>query len=157
MIQRIQSIYFLLAIIITIVVVFIPIGYLQFDNNNYTFTTFMLKESTGEGYLMQTIYLALMLFASAILSIITLFSYKNRKKQISFNTYNLTLFLLILVLALYVFPDLIFKRQGWVEDANSFQFNYWIMISILPPFFIYLANRAIRKDEKLVQQSDRLR
>lgn len=157
MIQRIQSIYFLLAAIISIVVVFIPIGYLQYNDTQFVFTAFVLKEVAGDGYLMQTIYIALMLFLSAILSVFTLFLYKNRKKQMKMNTFNLTLFLLIVVLILYIFPDWIFKRNGWIENENSFQFNYWIMISIIPPFFLYLANRAIRKDEKLIQQSDRLR
>jgi len=31
------------------------------------------------------------------------------------------------------------------------------MMGVLPPFFIFLANRAIKKDENLVRSADRLR
>ena len=67
------------------------------------------------------------------------------------------LLFVVLVLMLYVFPDVLFSREGYILNPEEFKFNYWIMMGVLPPFFIFLANRAIKKDENLVRSADRLR
>ena len=158
MIQRIQSLYLLLAAIITVIVVFIPIGYIYTDEASLVFTSFVLKEDIPNGAVkMQTLYIAIMLFVSAALSIYALFNYKNRRKQTKINNFNMILLFVGLVLMLYVFPDVVFSREDYLSNPEEFNFNYWIMIGVLPPFFIFLANRAIKKDENMVRSADRLR
>jgi len=158
MIQRIQSLYLLLAAIIAVVVVFIPIGYIYTVDASLVFTSFVLKEDIPNGAVkMQTLYIAIMLFVSAALSIYALFNYKNRRKQTKINNFNMILLFVVLVLMLYVFPDVLFSREGYILNPEEFKFNYWIMMGVLPPFFIFLANRAIKKDENLVRSADRLR
>ena len=158
MIQRIQSLYLLLAAIIAVVVVFIPIGYIYTDEASLVFTSFVLKEDIPNGAIkMQTLYIAIILFVSAATSIYTLFNYKNRRKQTKINNFNMILLFVVLVLMLYIFPDVLFSREGYILNPEEFKFNYWIMMGVLPPFFIFLANRAIKKDENLVRSADRLR
>lgn len=158
MIQRIQSLYLLLAAIIAVVVVLIPIGYIYTVDASLVFTSFVLKEDIPNGAVkMQTLYIAIMLFVSAALSIYALFNYKNRRKQTKINNFNMIILFVVLVLMLYIFPDVLFAREGYILKPEEFNFNYWIMMGVLPPFFIFLANRAIKKDEKLVRSADRLR
>ena len=158
MIQRIQSLYLLLAAIITVVVVFIPIGYIYTDEASLVFTSFVLKEDVPNGAIkMQTLYIAIILFVSAATSIYTLFNYKNRRKQTKINNFNMIILFVVLVLMLYIFPDVLFFFVCYILKPEEFNFNYWIMMGVLPPFFIFLANRAIKKDEKLVRSADRLR
>ena len=158
MIQRINLSIYCWPAIIAVVVVFIPIGYIYTVDASLVFTSFVLKEDIPNGAVkMQTLYIAIMLFVSAALSIYALFNYKNRRKQTKINNFNMIILFVVLVLMLYIFPDVLFAREGYILNPEEFKFNYWIMMGVLPPFFIFLANRAIKKDEKLVRSADRLR
>lgn len=158
MIQRIQSILLFLASITALLLLFLPIGNIYTDQADYVFNAFFVKENIPDGATkLYTFYIAIMLIVSAFLSFYTIFQYTNRKRQLKLNTYNLTLFLIIIVFMLYLCPDFIFIQQGIRTKADAFEFNYWIMTSILPAFLIYLSTRAIRRDEKKVRAADRLR
>ena len=61
MIQRIQSIYLLIAAIATIILIFIPIGYITTDEYQYVFNAFVVKLNIPETSIyMSTIYIALL-------------------------------------------------------------------------------------------------
>jgi len=82
MIQRIQSIYLLIAAIATIVLIFLPIGYITTDEFYYVFNAVVVKLNIPENSVyMSTIYIALLLGISAIISIYAIFMYKDRKRQ----------------------------------------------------------------------------
>lgn len=157
MIQRIQTVYLFLAAALTIVLLFLPIGTLQGSAGEFTFDVFALTSVSAGAVALHTFYIAAMLIGSAIISLVTIFLYKNRKRQMTLTTCNLALFLLALVFMFYICPDLIFAKSALGIESSSFVFNYWILICILPPFGMFLANRAIRKDEALVRAADRLR
>lgn len=154
MLQRIQSLYLLLSVILTIVLLFIPIGYI---GSTFEYNAFVLKEIETGSIGMLTFYIAAMLIISAIISIVVIFLYKNRKRQMNLISLNMMLFLITYVLMLWVYPDFIFTRKGFITNATDFVFNHWIMLGIVPAFLMILANRAIRKDEELVRSADRLR
>jgi hypothetical protein len=87
----------------------------------------------------------------AVLAIITIFLFKNRKLQIK-ATYVL-LFLLGLLYALYF----IFDRQGLPFTELFRQVRFTIVFPFIAFIFVYLAIRGIKKDEKLIRSLDRLR
>lgn len=154
MLQRIQSLYLLLSAILTIVLLFIPIGYI---GSNFEYNAFVLKETQTAHIGMFTFYIAAMLIISAIISIVVIFMFKNRRKQMNLIALNMMLFLIAYVVMLWVYPDYIFIRKGFIVNAGDFVFNHWIMVGIVPAFLMILANRAIRKDEELVRSAERLR
>lgn len=159
MIQRIQSIYLLIAAIATIILIFIPIGYITTDEYQYVFNTFVVKLNIPETSIyMSTIYIALLLGVSAILSIVAIFMYKNRKNQTTLVYANMLIFLITVLVMTYLYPDVIFVREGLMNPNDLFNFNYWILACMIPAALgLYLANRAIKKDEEKVKAADRLR
>jgi hypothetical protein len=159
MIQRIQSIYLLIAAIATIILIFLPIGYITTDELYYVFNAFVVKLNIPESSVyMSTVYIALILGISAIISIVAIFMYKDRKRQIQIVYINMIVFLIAILIMIYVYPDIIFVRRGLMNPDDYFNFNYWILACMIPAALcLYLANRAIKKDEEKVKAADRLR
>jgi hypothetical protein len=91
------------------------------------------------------------IFASLGLSMLTIAKFKDRKKQLLFGKIN---YLAILLSIVFIMMDVTF-----IAEQLSVQENYYIgaflPVAALP--FIFLANRAIKKDEKLIKSLDRLR
>jgi drug/metabolite transporter (DMT)-like permease len=83
---------------------------------------------------------------TAVAGLVTIFLFRNRKRQ--FRVTLLCLFSSLVILALY-----------FVEIGNYSQgtYNLWMIFSVAVPVFYILAARGIRKDEKLVKSLDRLR
>ena len=105
---------------------------------------------------MNTLYIALILIVSACMSLYAIFKFKDRMKQSRIVSFNMLVFLIAIVMMIWIFPDYIFKRNAVLANS-TFQFYNWIMIFVLPPVAMFLANRAIRNDEKKVRAADRLR
>ena len=87
---------------------------------------------------------------SAMLSVITLFSFKNRKKQILFNYLNILINALLVGLLVFWMLNLS-GGISFTEKGIEFVFPLVALVMIV------LANYNIRKDEKLVKSVDRLR
>lgn len=159
MIQRIQSVYLFIAAIATIILLFIPIGYVYTDLYGFEFNVFVVKDLSPEGgTFMGTFYLAILLIASAITSIVAIFMYKDRVKQVKVVYANMCIYLMSILIMLYIYPDVIFMRKGLMQTGDIFQYNYWVLACIVPiAFCLYMANRSIKNDEKKVRAADRLR
>ena len=142
----------------TIILLFIPIGDIYTAEAQYTFTCFNVHVvNSSDQVVMSTLYIALILIASACISIYAIFKYKDRMKQTRIVSINMLVFLVAIMLMIWVFPDYLFQRKGLMQEGDVFRFNYWIMIFVLPPVCMFLANRFIRSDERLVRSADRLR
>ena len=129
MIQRVQSIYLLFSIIFMIAITyFLPV----------------LISKKGEVFFThQSIYAHITILVSSFLLLYSIFLFKNRKKQLLFN--QISKFLLSAT-----FFILFFTKGELFPDRGMFIF-------IIPYVLILLANRFIKKDEKLVQSADRIR
>ncbi|MCQ2286174.1 MAG: DUF4293 domain-containing protein [Bacteroidales bacterium] len=160
MIQRIQTIYLFLAAALTIALLFIPIGAVMSITGEplYQFTAFSLKDVASQQVQVPTFYIAIMLILSAVLSAVTIFFFKNRRRQMNLIAINMLLFLAAYILMLWLCPDYLFVKKGLIiKDVLYFSHNKLIMLGAIPAFLLVLANRAIRKDEQLVRSADRLR
>ena len=136
MIQRIQTLYLFLAAVISAGLIFV----FHLWTNNESVKVFALDE-----YL----YLGLFL-GSALLSLISIFSFKNRKSQFVMGRFNIILNFILL--GIFVYQSLNLSGEINVSEKG---------IGILLPIFsivcLVLANKAIKKDEDLVKSVDRLR
>ena len=94
-------------------------------------------------------YLGLFL-GSALLSLISIFSFKNRQSQFVMGRVNIILNFILL--GIFVYQSLNVSGEADVSEKG---------IGILLPVFsivcLVLANKAIKKDEDLVKSVDRLR
>ncbi|WP_299336133.1 DUF4293 domain-containing protein [uncultured Psychroserpens sp.] len=136
MIQRIQTIYLLLAAAVSAGLIFVV--HLWVNNDD------MLVYAKDE-YL----YLGLFL-GSALLSLISIFSYKNRKFQ--FVLGRLNIILNFILLGFFVYQLLIPPGESNISEKGV-----GIFIPILSIVLLVMANKAIKKDEDLVKSVDRLR
>lgn len=161
MIQRVQSIFLLIAIIIPIVLIFLPLGYLTTDGAQYVYNSISLKENIPDGSsVIRLYYLAFCLFLTSCLSGLALFMYKNRVKQMQVVSLTMIVFLITLMLILWVCPDIVFKKFfGARMEDFIFTFNTvpLIILIVVEAVCLFLANRFIKKDEELVRSADRLR
>ena len=161
MIQRVQSIFLLIATIIPIVLIFIPLGYLTTDAAQYVYNSISLKENIPDGAsVIRLYYLAFCLLLTAGMSCFALFRYKNRVKQMQTVSFTMIIFLVTLLLILWVCPDIIFKKFfGARMEDFIFTFNTvpLIIMIIIEAVCLFMANRFIKKDEELVRSADRLR
>ena len=161
MIQRVQSIFLLIAIIIPIVLIFLPLGYLTTDGAQYVYNSISLKENIPDGTsVIRLYYLAFCLFLTSCLSGLALFMYKNRVKQMQVVSLTMIVFLITLMLILWVCPDIVFKKFfGARMEDFIFTFNSvpLIILIVIEAVCLFMANRFIKKDEELVRSADRLR
>ena len=161
MIQRVQSIFLLIATIIPIVLIFIPFGYVDTEMARYVYNSISLKEMIPDGAsVIRLYYLAFCLVLTSALSCFAILRYKNRIKQMQTVSFTMIVFLISLLLILWVCPDIIFKKffSARMEDF-IFTFNSvpLLILIIVEAVCLFLANRFIKKDEELVRSADRLR
>ena len=95
-------------------------------------------------------WLKLLLFAvSAILAIYTILKYKKRRFQLLLNWLNI----LINVTLLGVFVYRMLNSSGELVSEKG----VGLFVPVLSIVFLFLANKAILRDERLVKSADRLR
>lgn len=136
MIQRIQTIYlFIVALLMAALFLWFP----------------QITTISGEIVLDKVdLWVIIPIFASVLLAILSIFKYKNRQTQFVLNRLN-SLFIFIL-LGVFVYRPLMVSGETQVSEKGIGLF--FPIISIV---FLVLANKAIKKDERLVKSVDRLR
>ena len=91
-----------------------------------------------------------MFITSSILSLVTIFLYKNRKLQ--FVIGRIIILMNLFLLGLLIYLSLTLSGETIVSEKGIGMF-----LPILVVLLIVLANKAIKKDEDLVKSVDRLR
>ena len=136
MLQRIQTVYLLIAAIFSAGLIFVFHLWTNADD-----VALYAKD--------EILYLA-MFFGSAALSLISIFNYQNRKFQ--FVLGRLNIILNFILLGLFVYQLLMAPGESQISEKGV-----GIFIPIFSIVFLVLANKAIKKDEDLVKSVDRLR
>jgi len=143
MIQRVQTIYLFLASIVS--------GGLIFVFNLWN--TIKEKIFVVDLFSKEIIMLKLipfMFIISAILSIVTIFLYQDRKLQ--FVVGRIIILINLFLLGLLIYLSLNLSGETAVSEKGIGMF-----LPILAILLVVLANKAIKKDEDLVKSVDRLR
>ena len=136
MLQRIQTIYLLIAAGVSAGLIFV-------------FELFVTPDDI-KLYAYDNIYVFIAFLASALLSIISIFGYKNRKSQ--FVLGRLNIILNFILLGFFVYQSLNLSGETAVSEKGI-----GMLLPILSIVLLALANKAIKKDEDLVKSVDRLR
>ena len=143
MIQRIQTVYLFLASIVSGGLIFVFNLWKTVKENIFVVDLFS-KEVVALKVIPS------MFFASAILSIVTIFLFKNRKLQ--FVIGRIIILINLFLLGLLIYLSLTLSGETLVSEKGIGMF-----LPILAILLIVLANKAIKKDEDLVKSVDRLR
>ena len=147
MLQRVQTIYLLLAILTIAGFCFAPgIQYQSLEGSLKNVAIWDVKYFF-KGYLF--FINPILLGIAAGLALISIFLYKKRSLQMT-----LTLLSIVPILASVAYTLYFFQTK---ETALDILYTAWNALAILPVIFLVLAYRGIKKDEELIKGLDRLR
>lgn len=152
MIQRIQTVYLLFAIIALIICICLPMGtfiipdmavVMEFMN--------MGVKINGELQDVSPWGMFAILCLSAVIGLATIFLFKNRMLQI-----RMTVFSSLLLIGYYI-TFVVFAITLKNKFNAQYQIGWAVCLPLIAIILNYLAIRAIGKDEVMVKAADRLR
>ena len=136
MIQRIQTVYLFVVILIA--------GILPFWVNLWS------DMNGNEIYAENELLISITFYFSALLALTAMMLFKKRKNQFVVNRLNL-------ILNLFLLGFFVYRSLNLSGGASVSQKGIGMLIPVFSIVFLVLANRAIKKDEDLVKSVDRLR
>lgn len=152
MIQRIQSIYLLVAAILMAVTVFSPLTFLADGANGYFIYRCLGFFENGVGSSYPTWGVIGVVSLTAVLTIVSIFLYKNRKLQI-----KLSYAAIVGILASYGTIYTYLQTGMAATSSTLVNVKYGVILPVIALIFIVLAIIKIKADEKLVQSLNRIR
>lgn len=153
MIQRIQTLYLLLIVALSVAMLFLPLAVVQSGNQLFSFDVTGLYTTLGEPELVFATWGLFALTAvMSLLALVTIFMYKKRLLQIRFCVFNA-----LLMIGFYaLFGFFIWTFKGQMTEA-SVSVKFALSFPMISLIFDYLAIRNIGADEALVRSLNRLR
>jgi len=152
--QRIQTVFLVIAILSLLVSIFLPI-WVTNETDGDRHVLYAMHYSIIENGNQSTIYFpysltAVFAIASITVALIEIGKFKNRMLQMKLGALNSLFLVGTIGCAVYFASDLMKAFQG-----GDYGLGLWLPgVAVLANL---LANRFIRKDEKLVRDSERLR
>lgn len=154
--QRIQTVYFVLVILLMTAAILLPnVLFANITNNiNYLLDARGLLQLDANNYPIKTIGANPLVYLYGIILFLATFSiggFKNRKRQFRLATLNFILIIIYCaVLAGYIYYAI-------TQLDATYALQYPVVFPVLALIFNYLGMRGIMKDEKLIKSMDRLR
>jgi len=152
--QRIQTVFLAIAIVSLVSSIFLPIWTHQ-EESGKTHVLYALHYSTTENATKTTLYFpycvtAILAIAAATLAIVEIGKYQDRLLQMKLGALN-SLFMAGTIGSAVLFANQMFESF----KGGSYGLGLWIPgVAVICNL---IANRFIRRDEKLVRDSERLR
>lgn len=157
MIQRIQSVYLLLVVVSLAAMFFFPLAsFIGGEKDQLVLFIYQLVSEVPDSQPdvpSYFIYPNLALVSlSIVISFVSIFLFKNRKRQ-------MILVRLVLLLILGLIGAFFFYYAVTLEEISGIAANYEIgsYMPLIAFVFLVLAYRGIMNDEKLIRSADRLR
>lgn len=152
MIQRIQTLYLLVATAFMAVAMFSPIAVFNVGTEEFSLSAFSLS---GAGESRSTMWLGILLAAATVLPLVTIFLFKRRQLQIRLCAAELVLLIGSLVfIGIYYWLS---NRMFDDIDTTHERLAIGALMPLLSVIAVWLAMRAIFRDEMLVRSLDRIR
>jgi len=150
MIQRIQTLFLLIAVALITAMFFMPLAEFIIDGQVYTFT-YRNIGIPGTEPLFKSYALAILLTVILLLILVTVFLFKNRRLQMRLCIYNMLLN--------FGFYGLFYFYYHQVVSTNQLTYSFAVasVFPLITIILLWLAFRAIRKDDILVKSVDRIR
>lgn len=136
MIQRIQTIYLIIVILLGAVVPF--------------FVNLWSDAAGKEIFAENEVLVSSAFYIVAVLGLVAILLFKNRKNQFVVNRLNM-------ILNLFLLGFFVYRSLNLSGETSVSEKGIGMLIPVFSIVFLVLANRAIKKDEDLVKSVDRLR
>lgn len=150
MLQRIQSVYLILAAAAMLISVTLPLASFYFNTEEVLFEAigiYLNGELTDSTWGLFVIGLM-----SSIAALITIFLYKNRILQIRLSIFNI-----VLMIGFYLYFGFIMYKVYPVENLEFSKVGFGAIMPIVSIILTILAIRKIGADEALIRSLNRLR
>jgi hypothetical protein len=155
MIQRIQSLYLLLAACCSGILLGAPLYHTVSDGASYSvYLGGLVQETPTEQVLVSQPAMVAVGALLALFPIIILFLYKRRSLQMRLSASAMLAYTAMLMLLVGSVNKSLESVKG---DHLANSYGWGLILPLIGVIFLFLANRAIRKDENLVRSADRLR
>jgi len=152
MIQRIQTLFLILAFMFLSLMFFSP--YATFIDPQAVFYIFDFSGIYGQedaNMVINILPLQILITVVPAISLVTVFLFKNRILQMRLCVFNMLLMIgMLILMAYYIF---------YIKKELSFQIYYkgTLLFPLISLIFTWLAFKNIRKDEILIRSIDRIR
>ena len=159
MIQRVQTLYLLLATIFTGLLLFVPLASSDISNMHADLTAWgiYVTDMTNNGLITQVLshsWFGILLTVTTLLPFATIFLYKNRKRQMLLCIVEIILLAVSAGLLIYLQQTDILIEGMAQPKFVLFSQSGLLLLSIVS---VWIARRRIAKDEALVRSLDRIR
>ena len=155
MIQRIQSVYLSLVVLLSILI--LNGSYLTFTDTNRSVFGITLRglfrstDGIGNELIAKLLPVSALMILIPLLALVTILLFKNRKIQMLFTTIEIILSVVLILLSVY-YSYIVISRYD-----TSIVAGFKMVIPVVILILSILAYRGIRKDDNLVKSYDRLR
>ena len=155
MIQRKQTLFLLLAVIACAFCLFLPVGSFEPKGMGVTTQVYNLGVvgETGISISSTCIPLFLLQCVTAILSLVTIFLFNNRKLQMSL----CSVALLFDALWCVDYALILFGIIPVPEVEGKMSLGFGACLPVVSLILIWMAKKGVEHDEKLVKAADRIR
>ena len=147
-IQRIQTVYLLIAIILMVVFAFFPA--LSFELGEKTVLYCALESGRAGAMHIDPLLLTLVILIS-LLALMDIFLYKNIQRQMTVCFVDIIIGIAMLV-AICIQAFYVGNRDGWIVS-----WQWYLILPVLSIIFLMMAHKAMSRDKKKLLDADRLR
>ncbi|MCD6202459.1 MAG: DUF4293 domain-containing protein [Bacteroidales bacterium] len=152
MIQRIQTLFLILAFMFLSLVFFFPYAtFIDPQAVSYTFDISGIYSQEETNLVINILPLQILIAVVPAISLVSIFLYKNRILQMRLCVFNMLLMAGMLILMAYY----IFYIKG--ELSAQVYYKVTLLFPLISMIFTWLAFRSIRKDELLIRSVERIR
>ena len=148
-IQRIQSVYLLIAVILMAIFAFFPALTFTFGDKDFVYGALEAGKVgvTHIDPLMLTLTILIAVFA-----LIDIFLFKNLQRQMTF-CFTTIIIGLAMLIAIGIVAFIIQNRVG----INNMMPHWALLLPLFSIIFLMVAHKAMSRDKKALRDSDRLR
>ena len=157
MIQRIQTIYLLVAAIAAVLLFVLPMATFTGPGGTWEYTALAIQllDETGDTASANPWPVAVLAGLMALMCGAVIALFKNRPAQLRLGKGMFLLGTALLVSVIFYFDDARTLASG--DGEATVNYGFGLALPVLALIMVFLANRSIRKDEELVKSVDRLR
>ncbi len=155
MIQRIHTLFLFIAFVAVVMIFFFPLATFWSSESYVKFFVLEIKSMVPGNPVpygkLFTIPFVIVVLAIMVFDILSILYYKKRLTQIKFVNFCILLNIVLIVL-MFFYTDKISK-----DFKVPTKYEFGSVLPLISLVFFVLANRSIRRDERLVRSVERLR
>ncbi|MBL4593964.1 MAG: DUF4293 domain-containing protein [Flavobacteriales bacterium] len=159
MIQRIQTIFLALVVILSIIFSFLPTLVFSGDGESISvmgaYKTIAIFDGS-EMVLMKNMGIGVMQGLIFLVALVAIFLFKNRSSQMKLCKLNI-LFIALQIAAIVMYSDVAKEAINTNPEDVIVSFKFGSIIPVISLILTYLAIHFIKKDDNLIRSADRLR